>query len=49
MQAKYKFALALATGFCLGAGAIHGLQMAVAVLALPETTTADGGKSLPVP
>ena len=23
--------------------------MAVAVLALPETTTADGGKSLPVP
>ena len=28
MQAKYKFALALATGFCLGAGAIHGLHAA---------------------
>ena len=26
MQAKYKFALALATGFSLGAGAIHGLH-----------------------
>ena len=28
MQAKYKFALALATGFSLGAGAIHGLHAA---------------------
>ena len=28
MQAKYKFAFALATGFFLGAGAIHGLRAA---------------------
>ena len=27
MQAEYKVALALATGFSLGAGAIHGLQL----------------------
>ena len=28
MQAKYKFAFALATGFFLGAGVIHGLHAA---------------------
>ena len=28
MQAKYKFAFALTTGFFLGAGAIHGLHAA---------------------
>ena len=28
MQAKYKIALALAAGFALGAGAIHGLHAA---------------------
>ena len=28
MQAKYKVALALAAGFALGAGAIHGLHAA---------------------
>ena len=28
MQAKYKIALALAAGFTLGAGAIHGLHAA---------------------
>ena len=28
MQAKYKFALVLAAGFSLGAGAIHGLHAA---------------------
>jgi hypothetical protein len=28
MQAKYKFAFAVATGFFLGAGAIHGLHAA---------------------
>ena len=30
MQAKYKIALALAAGFALGAGAIHGLHAASA-------------------
>jgi hypothetical protein len=30
MQAKYTIALALAAGFALGAGAIHGLHAAAA-------------------
>ena len=47
MQAKYKFAFALATGFFLGAGAIHGLHAAAsppAYVINEITVTEDGYK-----